>query len=167
MRNLVSSEKLIFIYKYKDIQQLNLKMNTVHVISYFDIVLVFVLFMEYVLFRVGHAKQLFDKYRAEDVLRQENTDKQDHMLESILYQMDDFSLRIQKIDENMRKYIDDEIDACNYRIYSATEKSAFTVSCADWKDMQHKVRELSSDMSSLWRIIEIPQHMMHLRPHYR
>jgi hypothetical protein len=89
------------------------------------------------------------------------------MLESILYQMDDFSLRIQKIDENMRKYIDDEIDACNYRIYSATEKSAFTVSCADWKDMQHKVRELSSDMSSLWRIIEIPQHMMHLRPHYR
>jgi len=142
-------------------------MNTVHVISYFDIILVFVLFMEYVLFRVGYAKQWFDKYRAEDMLRQENVEKQDHMLESILYQMDDFSLRIQKIDENMRKYIDDEIDACNRRIYSVTGKSAVTASSVDWKDMQHKVRELSSDMSSLWRIIEIPQHMMHLRPHFR
>jgi len=148
-------------------QPLNLNMNTVHVISYFDIVLVFALFMEYVLFRVGYAKQLFDKYRAEDMLRQENGDKQDHMLESILYQMDDFSLRIQKIDENMRAYIGDEIRACNDRLDSVTEKSAFAVSSADWKDMQHKVRELSSDMSSLWRIIEIPQHMMHLRPHFR
>lgn len=142
-------------------------MNTVHVISYFDIVLVFVLFMEYVLFRVGYAKQLFDKYRIEDMLRQENVDKQDHMLESILYQMDDFSLRIQKIDENMRAYIGDEIRTCNDRIDSVSEKSAFTVSSADWKDMQNKLRELSSDMSSLWRIIEIPQHMMHLRPHFR
>ena len=86
-------------------QPLNLKMNTVHVISYFDIVLVFALFMEYVLFRVGYAKQLFDKYRAEDMLRQENGDKKDHMLESILYQMDDFSLRIQKIDENIASIV--------------------------------------------------------------
>jgi hypothetical protein len=142
-------------------------MKMIDAVSYFDLALVVVLFLEYILFRLGHAKYMFDNYRIDKILHEENREKQDAVLESVLYQLDDFSLRIQKIDENMRKYIDDEIYSCNQRINSQAENKAFSQSSTEWKELQHKVRELTTDMSSIWRIVEIPQHMMHLRPHFR
>jgi hypothetical protein len=142
-------------------------MNMIHVVSYFDVALFVVLFLEYILFRLGYAKHMFDTYRIENILREENREKQDAVLDSVLYQLDDFSLRIQKIDESLRAYIQEEIQSFNQRVDSVSERNAFSLSSTEWKDLQHKVRELTTDMSSLWRIVEIPQHMMHLRPHFR
>lgn len=142
-------------------------MQTFHVISYTDLVIFLIIFSEYVFFRIANRKQIREKYIEDE----EEAEIVDHYLQAIITQIEDFSLRIQKIDERLRTHIEDKITETNMQMDVLQESVAIINSRIglnnknrDITELQCRIREMASDVRSLWRFVEVPKQMLHLRP---
>jgi len=118
-------------------------------LSNFDFVLFCVLFIEYVLFRISYRKSLTNVKNKDD-----EADIAEYALETMMLQIDDFNLRIQRIEENLRKDIADTIRENKEEIKRDTELRIYNAVGLIEESLSQDIRDTESVLNEKIQCIE-------------